>query len=115
MKKFFPIIVLTIIVISSSVNMASAHPPSKIELSYDDKEQALTVDIAHVTSDVVKHHIRKITLYKNDQELESYYFVTQTPQGLIDKIPLEAKSGDKIRVKVVCKEAGYKEETLAIP
>ena len=104
-----------IIILLLSVNAASAHPPSKIELSYDDKEHMLTVDIAHVTSDVVKHHIRKITVYKNDEELESYYFVKQTPQGLVDKIPLEAKSGDNIRVKVICKEAGFKEESLVIP
>ncbi len=113
MKKFLFVGTMAILLLKAGV--VQAHPPGKIELSYDAKEHILTVKIDHVTNNTLKHYIRKLTLFKNDQELDSYYFVTQSPQGLEEKIPLEAKSKDNIRVKAICKQAGYLEQTLTIP
>lgn len=92
-----------------------ARPPSEILLEYFAERQTLHIKIHHTTNNLREHHIRKLLVYKNDEEPRVYYFVTQTnPNWLIQDVPLKAKPGDVIRVKAICREAGYGEETLVI-
>lgn len=93
-----------------------ARLPSKIDMSYDAQEKNLHLEIEHVTKNPRAHFIRNIVIYKNDVEIKKSLHVQQTSHAmLVEDAALEAASGDVIRVKARCNEAGYKEETFVIP
>ena len=94
---------------------ALAHPPSQILLTYDKDTKMLHIDIKHVSDSLRKHHIRIVVVYKNDEEVKSFSYVTQKPPGLEEDVLLDVVSGDTIRVKVTDTEAGPREETMVIP
>jgi len=95
---------------------AWAIPPSSIELNYHPETGVLDVVVHHVTHDLLKHRIRQITLYKNDQEIDQRQYIKQTdPESQVDQFMFNFESGDVIRVKAVCSKAGYGEESLVIP
>lgn len=96
---------------------AFAHPP-KIELVYDQELQTLKITITHITNNPREHYIRALMVYKDDEEdpIQDIRSVMQKhPTQYTEEIPLELQSGDKITVKGICSEKGYKVETLLIP
>ncbi len=111
-----PFAVFTMTILLSFIPLAWAHPPSQMELNYDQEKKNLHIEITHAAHDPREHHIRKVTIAPNDQEPIIRYFPTQTkPSVLIVDIPLEAKPKDVIRVTAVCNEGGRKEETVVVP
>ena len=97
------------------LGQALAHAPSKIDLTYDADKKVLHLEMTHVSTNLLKHYIRKIIIYKNEEEVQNIYLVKQTTAStVVEDVPLEAKDGDVIRVKAICAEAGYKEESLTI-
>ena len=113
MKKFF----LVILAVAASASVVFAHPPSDLNLEYDPQNNVLHVSMTHVISGSMReHHIREISLFKNETEYSKHFFAKQTSgsQHIAD-LPLVAKTGDEIRIKAVCKKAGYAEAVLTIP
>ena len=95
---------------------ATANPPSEVILTYDPAKKNFHVEADHVTKNPRKHFIRKLFIDKNGIEVDSRSYVQQTTTTmLIVDIPLEAVTGDVLRVEAVCNEAGRKEATLVIP
>ena len=95
---------------------AWARPPSAIDLTYDLKTEILHIDLKHPSNNPQQHHIRKILVYKNGEEAISFNYVTQTnARGLIQDVPLKAKSKDVIRVQAICNQAGRGEKTFILP
>lgn len=93
-----------------------AIPPSSIELKYLPDEKKLHIEINHVSHNLRVHHIRKIEIYLNNEEVETINLTTQTsPSQVIRDVDLEAKPDDQIRVLAICSDAGRKEETLVVP
>lgn len=113
MKKIY---LLFVVLFFFLTKLAWATPPSNIELEYDATERVLHITLRHVTHNVREHRIRRLIIYKNDEEIKSYYMPSQpSPKGIDKKVSLEAESGDEIRVKAICSEAGIGEATLTIP
>lgn len=105
-----------IIVFLAMAGHAMAHSPSQITLSYDADKKNLHVEMQHVTKNPRKHFIRKLSIAKNGKEIDSRAYVQQTTAAmLIEDIPLEAVTGDVVRIEAICNEAGRKEATLVIP
>jgi len=99
-----------------SVQFVSANPPKEIKLNYDKDKKVLIVEILHITRDRTEHYIRKILVYKNQEEPISSSFVDQsTSTGFTIEIPIDLAAGDTVRIKAVCNEAGFKEEITVIP
>ncbi|MFH1359948.1 MAG: hypothetical protein ABIJ41_02805 [Candidatus Omnitrophota bacterium] len=95
---------------------ASAHPPSEIQLNYNQENQILHIVVSHNTHNLTKHRIRKVIVYLNDQEVLNKNYVKQmSASELVNDIAVQAKPGDIISVKAICSEAGYKQESLIIP
>lgn len=116
MKRLFLAIVMVFIVSIFAVTIVLAHPPTDVNLSYDVPSQTLHIAMTHVTSNMVQHHIRKLTVYKNDEVILDRTVVRQTtPQVLEEDVLLTAAAGDIIRVKAICNEGGIVEQTLIIP
>jgi len=109
------ILIISLLFNSIILNVVFARPPSEIDLTYDADKKTLHIEMIHVTNNLREHHIRRIFIYQNDQEVQDIRLVTQTTASmLIQDVPLEAKEGDVIRIKAICKEGGYKEEELTI-
>ena len=112
MKKNIFFIFLFVVLIP----WASAQPPSEINLDYDGEGKKLIVEIRHPTSSTRDHHIQKIFVYKNGEEIYAQGLPTQNRAwGHELEIPIEAKTGDLIRLKAKCNKSGYKESELTIP
>ncbi len=100
----------------AAVSTGMGASPGPIDLQYDPQTKVLHAELRHVTDNQRQHHIRRLYVYKNDAPTQKFSYVKQTTATrLIQDVPLDASSGDTIRVKAVCSEAGYKEETLVIP
>ncbi len=94
-----------------------AHPPSDLRVNYDPAEGVLHIAMTHVTgSNMIRHHIRKIQIFKNDEMVLDSTIVQQTSAHSMTKsIPLSAVAGDTIRVKAICSEGGIGEQTIVVP
>ena len=96
--------------------LAQARPPSTIELTYDAQKGSLHVVVKHVSENMRKHYIRKITVTRNKEVPVPYYYSSQTSAAeMMVDIPLKVMPKDTITVEAVCSEAGRGEETLIIP
>ena len=97
-------------------SLSWATPPSEIKLEYDQDKKILHMELKHVSSNPRKHYLRRVFIYKNDDDAIERDYTTQTnAQGLIEDVAIDLKGGDKVRVLAVCSKAGRKEETLVIP
>lgn len=93
-----------------------ATSPAEIELTPDMEKQILHIKVDHVSHNVKKHYIRVMEIFKNDELLDTFYFAVQPlASGVIKDVAMPLKTGDKIKVRAVCKLAGEKEATLIIP
>lgn len=101
--------------LATFVPKVSAIPPQSMEAAYDADAKVLHVNIQHLSRNVKKHRIRKITVTKNDRESQDFFYPKQDPQGLVVDIPFEAESGDKLIVKAFCSEAGSEEVEVSVP
>ena len=112
MKK----ILLTISFILSSAIIVSATPPQELNLTYNAEKKVLKVEIAHTSNKLNKHYIRKIVIAQGTKTPDEHFFNRQSaPYRFVEEFPLEAKTGDAIRVTVYCSEGGTKEAELVIP
>lgn len=114
-NKIFIFFSVLFIAVTISSTPAIARPPSAIIMKYDLNTTVLDVEIKHVTVNVVKHYIRKVIIYKNDQEIFNKTYPRQPqPQGFEEQITVAAKVGDILHVKAFCSEAGIGEEKLEV-
>ena len=96
--------------------LAGAHPPSNMTLDYDLEKRVLHITMKHVTNNSREHYIRLIVIYKNGEEFASYFLPYQvSPKGIDREVAMDAETGDEIKVKAICSDAGRKEVTLTIP
>lgn len=112
-KKFF----MAWAIMLSLSGIAWGHPPSSIDLGYSSSEKKLHVEVRHVSSNKHGgHFVHKLAAHKNDLEVNTSKYAKQTSAAmLISDIPLAAVSGDVLRVKAFCNDAGSREQTLIVP
>ena len=94
---------------------AEANPPQRIELSYNQETQILTIRVYHVSQRTRTHYIRRIVVSRNDEPVTEDLFPSQNPWGIEHQVKVETKSGDVLTVKATCSDVGMKEESLTIP
>lgn len=95
--------------------IARAIPPSDLTLEYDEAVKTLHIHMTHISTNVHKHHIRRIEVFKNDELVKAIRLVTQdTGRKLSQDIPVEAKKGDVLRIKAICNQAGTAESSITV-
>ena len=110
MKKVFWVLLFS----AAMAGNVFAHPPTEMVLSYDKETKTLHIDIKHVSDSLREHNIRRIIIYRNEEEAQALNFNTQKPPGLTEDVVVETKSGDILRVKAISSEGGKKEATLTV-
>ena len=113
-KITIPLLVISLVFVS---RLVFAHPPSDLKLSYDKDSQTLHIEMKHVASNTrTQDYIRKIQIYKNQEEPTDLIIVKQTtPNSVAKDVSLSAKGGDMIKVKAFSSQGGSAEETLVVP
>lgn len=87
--------------------LVDAHPPTDIQMEFDQASQTLHLKMSHVTSDFYDHYIRKTVVYVRGQEVVTVANHRQiNPSEFKQDIPVKAKVGDEIAVKIYCAEGG---------
>ena len=110
------IYVLSIVLLLSGIQIAFAHPASKVDVSYNLNDQILVVVAEHNTKDVTKHWIDQIIVQLNGKEIIQQVFVMQMDrekQKATYLIP-GAKEGDEIVVIARCNVHGKKKVKITV-
>ena len=92
-----------------------AHPPVKIDISYNKMARNLEVVIGHSVNNPEKHFIKKVIVKKNKKDLMEETFEGQDNdrnQTII--IPVSAQKGDIITVQAYCNISGRLTESITI-
>ena len=85
-------------------------------MEYNAEKKILHIEIKHISHNVNKHYIRRLIVYKKEEQVANFIYPKQpSPTQLVEDVPLEAESGDVIMVKAICNQAGPKEEAFVIP
>ena len=89
-------------------NTVYAHPPAKIEISYNKEEKIVSAVITHTVSNVQKHYIKKVDVSLNGIEIINQKIKRQdknVTQKVLYYIP-EARKGDVVSIKAYCSRSG---------
>ena len=111
--KYMLMVIVTLLIFSG---MGFAHPPSGIEMEFDNETKVLTVFVTHSVSKVDKHFIDKIVVELNDKEMITQMFRRQKEGEGQEAMYLiaDAGTGDTIAVTGYCNVSGKKKVSLTV-
>jgi hypothetical protein len=96
---------LTLFVIN--LNVVRAHPPSNLALSYDQKNEILTVSITHVVTDPNQHFIKSVEVDVNGTVILTEIYTSQPNRNTFTyEYSIVAGEGAIITVTARCNENG---------
>jgi desulfoferrodoxin (superoxide reductase-like protein) len=107
---------LLILVLLAGSVILSAHPAKEVTLSFDQVTSILTVNFEHKVKDAGEHFIDEIKVYLNKEVIVEQTITLQDnlETGTVVYKIVEAKAGDKIKVKTKCNKIGKKSAELVI-
>jgi len=107
-------ILLLVFIIGSA--LLSAHPASEVTLTFDQETSILTVNFDHKVKDADKHFIYEILVYLNKDKIieQNIEHQDNTETGSVIYKIIDAKSGDKIKVRTNCNKTGKKSAEIEI-
>ena len=112
LKIFFTILFIFITLLS--IQNVSAHPPSKLNLYYNEDDSQLIVNITHVVSNS-DHFIESVEVKINDEEFDTYTYNSQSDNSMISLLyDISANNGDVIEVKAICNQFGTLTKDLTV-
>ncbi len=93
-----------------------AHPPTGVEMEFNNETKVLTVFVTHPVNKVDKHFIDKIVVELNDEEIVTQTFRKQKDGEAQEAmyIIVDAKIGDTIAVAGYCNVSGKKKVSLTV-
>ena len=111
MKKAY--IFILALCISST---AFAHPPKKINVSYNKDIKELDVEIKHPVYDPKTHYTKRVVISKNGKEIISDNFEEQENKSghKLKYVIRNLEKGDRITVKALCNVYGNTEESIIV-
>jgi hypothetical protein len=96
------------------IQNVSAHPPSKLNLYYNEKSNELFVNITHVVS-IDDHYIKSVEIKINGVEFNNFNYYSQPDNSFISYIyNISANDGDVIQVKATCNQFGSLTRELTV-
>ncbi len=98
------------------VPYALGHPPTEVELEFDEETMSLRVSVSHMVGKITKHYVNKIVVELNGEEIITQQFNTQSSEAKqeVSYIIPGAQVGDTFSVTAYCNISGKKEKTLQI-
>jgi len=108
--------VAILLILLALVKVVYAHPPVKIEISFDRENNLLTAKIIHPVEDPKTHYINNVDISINSKEILKHEISRQdneNEQVVIYRLP-DVKESDTIGVEGYCSISGVKEEDFKI-
>jgi len=91
----------------------SAHPPSGMSVTYQELSKELLVSITHAVPNPGEHYINEVTISVNGKVVNTSRYTSQpAPDTFSYTYPVEAVTGDEIKVTATCSRAGSMTRTL---
>ena len=113
--KAFWIAVIVGLFSITNIQVANAHPPKDVSISYDLVQQTLSVTISHKTTFTSKHYIESVTIIKNGTVLSTKEYTNQPKEKpFIYTYPVSAAAGDVLEVKATCRIFGSQEAKITV-
>ena len=109
-------IIFALLVVLFAPAVLQAHPPKAITVEFDNGTKELAVTISHYVDDPVRHHIEKIVVELNGEEIITQKLKVQEIKGEQRALYLitDAVEGDSISVTGYCSIAGKKKVTIDV-
>ncbi len=103
-------------ILLSTIVVMVAHPPSNMELSYDNETQILEVFVEHNVGNTSNHYVENLTVTHNDREILVHHLTEQENEdGVTFKYRLpNAEQGMVIKVTAECSRVGSISEEINI-
>ena len=110
----FNIVLFCLFILLLMIQTVTAHPPSKLNLNYDDDINDLTVNITHsVSSD--DHYIDTIEIYINDLKYNFLSYDSQPSRMSFSyNYNIIADEGDTIKIIAKCNQFGILTRELTV-
>lgn len=114
MRKFFSFIIA--IFFCLSVQNVFAHPPVRVDISYDAPTKTVTAVIVHPVADPKTHYIEKVDVSVNGKEIMDEKFTSQqnANSDTVTYKLKDVKPGDVVGIEGYCNIFGKKESTITI-
>jgi len=103
-----------VVVIAGGLLMVpvSAHPPSGMSVTYQEPKELL-VSITHAVPNPGEHYINEVTISVNGKVVNTSRYTSQPSADTFSyTYPVEAVTGDEIKVTATCSLAGSMTRTL---
>jgi len=115
MRQFLLLLALVGVLLLQA-SLAFAHPPSDIQLQFDQKTSVLTVTILHGTRDPKVHYINDVKVWLGNDQIITQKFKSQTDntKQVVQYTILDAKPGSALKVAATCSRGGTLEKTLVV-
>lgn len=95
---------------------AWAHPPSDMQINYDDETKLLRVEMRHNIRSTRQDFIRKIVVTIPEKKpIVKYYHMQKDMMQFSDELEISVRAGEKILVEAFSKNGGSTGETYTIP
>lgn len=93
-----------------------AHPPSKIDITYDNQSKILKAIITHPVSNLNNHYISKVDVALNGKEIveQKISFQDSNSTQAVEYYIPDTKSGDVLSVEAYCSISGKLTEKITI-
>ncbi|MCU0640798.1 MAG: hypothetical protein MUC35_01775 [Candidatus Margulisbacteria bacterium] len=103
-----PLITLFLSLVAATV--VFAHAPSDIKAAYDQKNQFLTITVAHQVGDPKSHYVNAVEVKLNGRQVLAQRFDHQygDKQQLVIAFWPNLKSGTELEIKADCSRFGAK-------
>jgi len=115
MRKLLFFLALNIVYLLTATAVY-AHPPVKIDLTFDPATKTLTAVITHPVSNPDVHYIEKVEIKKNNQVTAKQEFTKQDnnqTQTASIQVP-DAKKGDVLTLQAFCSISGSLKKKLEV-
>jgi len=108
--------ILTLILLVSLGGMAAAHPPSRMQLTYQEQTGELEVDISHDVADPATHFVQEVVIRKNGVVLREETYTSQ-PSGdrFTYRYPVVLSPGDEVTAGADCNLFGTITARITLP
>jgi len=112
--RMFGILILILLV--SLGGMAAAHPPSRMQLTYQEQTGELEVDISHDVADPATHFVQEVVIRKNGVVLSEEKYTSQPSGDLFTyRYQVVLSPGDEVTAGADCNLFGSVTARLTIP
>ena len=92
------------------------HPPTDVELKFEQETATLTISVSHMVAKITKHYVDNIIVELNDEEIITQKFDIQSSGAKqeVSYIIPGTQVGDKFSVTAYCNISGKKKKILQI-